>query len=536
MSAYHGLGVVHHTDWVDDYTSTAADEYLVGSGIPDTNVATLARGGEVVQERPCSLANPDCVFHDYPGSVGWKYGLLAMRNAPVNDSGGELNNNVADLTNWLNGSQHRLRFDRERRPYFHYGLGAHTRGTGILPCLTNPGGNPTGYFQPGICGDPSDPITPNQANPEFTNHQVPSSAGGIADLPGRNFMATHGLWDELVGRPYAREVTIFHELGHNLYLWHGGLPADFGDVDEDTVIAANCKPNLITSMNYLYEHYGLFDQFGNIQLDFSQGALPVLEEDALADGTSLTSPPYKRAWYAPFYKLDAFGNPVDGNPNLPGVQKVISPLVDRLGIASPSTKLCGRKFGDGEPSTEMVRVTSELPFSQNGWKIDWDADDVDDTPTFPAQDVNFDGKKDADNLYSDSFTGYNDWANIRLDQISAGGLTSGFEDIVFLDDTFVGIGGDDEFAGIGGDDSYVGIGGDDGYIGIGGDDGYINIGGDDGYINIGGDDDFTGIGGDDEPGYKSGDPTAPYEVSACIVGDTCFQNQQPFTPDTTGLP
>ena len=33
VSAYHGLGVVQHSDWVDDYTSTAADEYLVGNGV-----------------------------------------------------------------------------------------------------------------------------------------------------------------------------------------------------------------------------------------------------------------------------------------------------------------------------------------------------------------------------------------------------------------------------------------------------------------------------------------------------------------------
>ena len=109
----------------------------------------------MVQERACKKTNPDCVFPDYPGSVGWKSGLLAICNAPVDDSGGELNNDIPDLTNWLNGSQHRLRFDRERRPYLHYGLGAHTRGTGILPCLTNPGGNPTGYFEFGICGDPA---------------------------------------------------------------------------------------------------------------------------------------------------------------------------------------------------------------------------------------------------------------------------------------------------------------------------------------------------------------------------------------------
>ena len=81
-----------------------------------------------------SSADPQCNFPDYPGTVGWKVGFLALRNAPVGNNGEELN---PDLTGpngfkWVSpASQHRLRFDRERRPYFHYGLNAHTRGTQI---------------------------------------------------------------------------------------------------------------------------------------------------------------------------------------------------------------------------------------------------------------------------------------------------------------------------------------------------------------------------------------------------------------------
>jgi hypothetical protein len=546
VSAYHGLGVVQHTDWEDDYTSTAADEYLVGNGV-GTNVAALARGGEVVKERACSETNPDCIFPDYPGSVGWKDGLLAIRNAPVNDSGGELNSDTSDPTNasfnWLNGSQHRLRFDRERRPYFHYGLGAHTRGTGILPCLTNPGGNPTGYFDFGVCADPSD-LTPNQTNPEFSTRQVPSSAGGIGDLPGRNFLATHGLWDELVGRPYARAVTIFHELGHNLYLWHSGVPADFGDADENTVIEANCKPNLITSMNYLYEHQGLFDQFGHIQLDFSHGALPVLHENALSadginlgdggDGASLTTQPYRRAWYAPFYLLDGNGNPTT----------TISPLVASQGAAK-AARFCGKKFGAGDPLTEMARVVSP-GFAQTGWYIDWNGDQPPlplggqpDNPS-PVQDVNFDGLgQSLPPSYSDTFTGYNDWANIRLDQISANGLKGGLEDLIFLDDEFISLTGDDEFISLTGDDEYISLTGDDEFISLTGDDEFISLTGDDEYINLTGDDEYINLTGDDEPTYKGTQelgPAAPYELVACIVGEAgCFnQAERNDLPDLSG--
>ena len=133
--SYHCLGVVTHTDWVDDYTSTAADMYLVGNGV-GTNLATLARGGELIKEVACSSADPQCNFPDYPGTVGWKVGFLALRNAAVGDDGQELNPDLTDPNdpnwNWATDSQeHRLRFDRERRPYFHYGLNAHARGTRV---------------------------------------------------------------------------------------------------------------------------------------------------------------------------------------------------------------------------------------------------------------------------------------------------------------------------------------------------------------------------------------------------------------------
>ena len=42
ITSYHSLGVVPHTDWVDDYTSLEADPYLVPSH--------LARGGEIIKE------------------------------------------------------------------------------------------------------------------------------------------------------------------------------------------------------------------------------------------------------------------------------------------------------------------------------------------------------------------------------------------------------------------------------------------------------------------------------------------------------
>ena len=109
--------------------------------VSGANVASLARGGELIKEVACDpdadgdgIDDPNCIFPDYPGTVGWETGLLALRNAPVGDNGQELNPDLTDPSDesftWID-SQRRIRFDRERRPYFHYGLNAHTRGTPV---------------------------------------------------------------------------------------------------------------------------------------------------------------------------------------------------------------------------------------------------------------------------------------------------------------------------------------------------------------------------------------------------------------------
>ena len=82
-------------------------------------------------------------------------------------------------------------------------------------------------------------------------------------------LLTLGLWDEFVGRPFARAGAVFHELGHNMYLWHSGIPVAFGNANQPTVIPPNCNPNFLSSMSYLYSIHGLFDANGFIQLDYS---------------------------------------------------------------------------------------------------------------------------------------------------------------------------------------------------------------------------------------------------------------------------
>ena len=154
----------------------------------------------------------------------------------------------------------------------------------------------------------------------------------------------------------------------------------------------------------------------------------------------------------------------------------------------------------------MARVVSDTINQQTGeWSIDWDGDkQVDQAP--PDQDSNFDG------ALSQPFSGFNDWGNIRLDQISANGLGGGSEDFMLFSavaaDDLVTLGGDDLVT-LGGDDliamagdDLVSLGGDDLLVLAGddllvlaGDDDLINFAGDD-LVSLGGDDLVT-LGGDD---------------------------------------
>jgi len=78
------------------------------------------------------------------------------------------------------------------------------------------------------------------------------SGSGIAEISGNDLMVTMGGWGLTLDTQVASNVThnyqastIFHELGHNLGLYHGG--------NEEV----NFKPNHLSSMNYLYQLAGL---------------------------------------------------------------------------------------------------------------------------------------------------------------------------------------------------------------------------------------------------------------------------------------
>ena len=130
--------------------------------------ATLAKGGDQVQETKCGLSTAtDCQFKDFPGTVGWQIGYNAY----------------ADLY-----------FDRYRNGLFHWIFYVHANGrTRQLPCL-NANGLPTLYNSNGVCTDTTDPD--DGPNPKF-NAGVPTTQSGVAQLPGGKVMVSLGLWDKI---------------------------------------------------------------------------------------------------------------------------------------------------------------------------------------------------------------------------------------------------------------------------------------------------------------------------------------------------
>ena len=372
ITSYHSLGVVNHTDWVDDYTSTAADGYLVPTA--------LARGGEIIKEVACDVNDPECQFGDYPGTVGWKFGAEFLKESPVGDLGEELQ--AADLPAWFAGTVHRQRFDPARRGLFHFLLNVHARGRAKspFPCLVN--GLPAPF-------DSNNGTSCTTNNPDF---HVPTSSSGVAELPGGMALVAHGLWEEFVGKPFVRASTTFHELGHNLNLWHGGVPGIFGSkaLNTATYIEPNCKPNFLSSMSYVFQINGLFDNADQIHVDYSATTYSGLTETApLTDVTLGASSPYRAAWFAPAGSALAV-----------------------LQGGSAAKRFCGGLLFDPlNPPAPMARVQANLTTDA----IDWNGDQL--VNSSGPQDVNFDGQLTGP---PKALNGYNDWANIRLNQIGAG--------------------------------------------------------------------------------------------------------------------
>jgi VCBS repeat-containing protein len=520
-TAYHNLGPGYACS-TPVPGGCADDQYLVPT--------SFARGGEQINEAACAAGDSTgvlCQFPGYPGTVGWKIGLQVYRDEPVGDSGEELTKAQIDAT-WANGTRRR-RFDLNRRDYFHYALLAHARGQSKspFPCL-DANNSPTSYTN-GVCSVAD--------NPDF---HVPISSSGIADLYGGNVLITLGLWDNFLGTPFVQASTLLHELGHNLGLSHGGLPAIWGDKALGTAsyFEPNCKPNYLSSMSYLFQVHGLRDADGGIHLDYSSSALGTLDEAALIDGP-LGPPgvPYLATWYTP-----------SG-----------SPLAQSLG-GSPASRFCnGALFNPAAPPASMTRVQALSADAS----VDWDGDPA--TPSASNLNVNFDGNPDGTGILSTALFGFDDWSNIRLNQIGAGRHEKKYSDNNFSAlgaNDFIDLGtGDFQSASTGdstvlGSSDFLGTPPGGGYIDLGSGQ-FLNISSGS-FLNIPSGDilnvssgDILNVSSGDILNVSSGDflnapsgasqeldldaarglgRAAPLGVKACVIGTAGCAIAQPFDP------
>jgi VCBS repeat-containing protein len=403
----HGIQV--HFDVGNAFpTYSAPDAYAERYIIRDTpDAAGLARGGESLTETACvaDTQSPPrwiCQFPDYPGTVVWKSGYLALRGGIVHDDGTEIDpNNPADAAFLTScqapGSNCRRRFDPVRHNFFHYVLFAHSRGIpkSPLPCLDS-GGKPAGPDANGAC------TAPLTDNPDF---HVPRTSGGRGDLPaGGDSAVTLGWWDNFVGTDFNQASTLMHELGHNLGLWHGGAPwqlTETGTAPNTRVnvyFEPNCKSNYLSLMNYAFGFAGLLDDDGVSHVDFSGGILGDLDETNLSDGALVGTPQYRTAWFTP---TDA------NNP-------------------AKAKKFCGdQPFPNPLPAgwIDMARVDAQtvaevIDWNRNGSTLD----------SHFAQDINFSGALNG--TFSVPPTpplhGFSDWDSVRLDQVGSRGNRAGF--------------------------------------------------------------------------------------------------------------
>jgi len=188
---------------------------------------------------------------------------------------------------------------------------------------------------------------------------------GIAELPGNDFIVALGDYSAMVPPPLFRvrqeAGTLMHELGHNLNLHHGG------DTPWD-----NYKPNYLSVMNYRFQFTGILGrQFSDTlpPIDYSRIALPDLNESNL-------------------------------NENL-GIQ-------------------------DGADNTAYYTPAGAWRVGQGFGPIDWDGDGIIENSV--QADINTDPPSAPFGIiipWYTVLTGYDDWANIRL---NVRGMTADFAD------------------------------------------------------------------------------------------------------------
>ncbi len=292
-----------------------------------------------------------------------------------------------------------------------------------------------GYFPSQVLGEAVSGTTEQISEPNLlVSSGSPKSTSGFSDLGGADSLVTLGLWraddpsgcqadpagsltgtqvycNDQVGSATVQAGTIMHEMGHPLYLTHGGYYSNWQG--GGPAFGQNCKPNFLSVMNYLFQIRGIPDSAGTIDpatgevkanVDYSGQVLPELAETGLVEASGLGM-----AGGA----LPAYGTRYYGPPN------VLDMIIQNTVGGRYASRHCdGSLPAQGEDP--VVKLDAATVASGAVAKIDWNHDG-DTLDTVANQDVNFDGDpKDA------HLAGANDWTSLNLRQIGARRNFAGF--------------------------------------------------------------------------------------------------------------
>jgi hypothetical protein len=395
-------------------------------------------GGYAVQEAVCSTATESshllCPYPNQKGVLGWKVAVELLKSQPIN-----INPNTGST--WTESDCEAAapgtcirRFEHGKKDSYHYVLLGHSLGAAQWSLsggsLLSASVDASGLATFAVTTDPKLTVNSTAGNGRITIGNVISapalnntylvtntwsvvngtstvyyfqvqtpvtgpmnltlatdpnlaigsgqagSGSGVSDRGGADSLITLGSWGSAGTAVPVLEGTIMHELGHTFGLTHSGysyIPTAKADNNYTPIIEANCKPDYLSVMNYLYQ----IDLLDGKYLDYSGQTLSGFNETTGFAGPLVDLGTLAPATYA---TTDWFTNDTStlvGNP-------------------TPAKRHCdGTPITDGAKMYRVVSSTSSL--------------------TLPGIDLNFDGTP------SETFTGYNDWANLDLRQIGATG-------------------------------------------------------------------------------------------------------------------